>query len=66
MRIFQVKYNISNYVYYMAKEKEEVMPTTKFYRSYIDCKDENANHLDIYEQTKVYNSLVKFYLDAEL
>jgi hypothetical protein len=50
----------------MAKEKEEVMPTTKFYRSYIDCKDENANHLDIYEQTKVYNSLVKFYLDAEL
>lgn len=66
MRIFQVKYNISNYVYYMAKEKEEVMPTTKFYRSYVDCKDENANHLDIYEQTKLYNSLVKFYLDAEL
>lgn len=66
MRIFQVKYNINIYVYYMAREKEEVMPTTKFYRSYIDCKDENAKYLDVYEQKKLYNSLVKFYLDAEL
>jgi hypothetical protein len=49
----------------MAREKEEVMPTTKFYRSYIDCKDENAKYLDIYEQKKLYNSLVQFYLDAE-
>jgi hypothetical protein len=65
MRIFQVKYNTEKYVYYMAEDRNLITTSTKFYRSYVDCQNGEINHLDTFEQDKLYKSLVKFFANAE-
>lgn len=59
-KIYQIKYNGGMYCYYKSKEKKLIDEKTKFYRSYLDCQ-EDKNSLDLYEQTRIYTSLKKFY-----
>lgn len=59
MMISEVRYNTFEgikYAYFQGDYK-----TAKFYKSWLDCNEQNGNTLDSFESDKVKSALNKFY-----
>lgn len=64
MRIFEITYvrwGNTAYAYFQAESADSYTEETKFYENYMDCKEQNAKHVSLYEQSKIREALrVKF------
>ena len=69
MKVFQVKYNIDCYAYYKSEKINEITKETKFYKDYLNCKNDSTDPLTLlsdFEQNKLRESLITWHNKNQL